>query len=316
MICAGTGCVSNRSFHIRDALERAIKKHNLEKEVLTVMTGCNGFCAAGPIMIVQPDGIFYQLLKDEDIPHLVEEHLLKGRPVKRLMYTPPAEAEPIPKMADISFFKKQILIALRNKGIVDPEKIDDYIARDGYAALSKALTEMKPEEVIQEIKKSGLRGRGGGGFPTGLKWEFARRAEGKGKFVICNADEGDPGAFMDRSIVEADPHSVLEGMTIGAYAIGADKGYVYVRSEYPLAVERMFKAIDQSKDYGLLGKDILGSGFNFDVEVIQGAGVFVCGEETSLIASIEGGLLILWKKVYGANLRISIMLKPGPMFLP
>lgn len=288
MICAGTGCVSNKSFTIRDALERELKKHNLEKEVLTVMTGCNGFCAAGPIMLVQPDGIFYQKVQEENIPFLVEEHFLKGRPVKRLMYTPPKEVEPIPKMSDISFFKKQILIALRNKGIVDPEKIDDYIARDGYAAISKALTEMKAEDVIEAIKESGLRGRGGGGFPTGLKWEFGRSSKGDEKFVICNADEGDPGAFMDRSIVEADPHSILEGMTIGAYAIGAKKGYVYVRSEYPLAVKRMLKAIDQSRDYGLLGKDILGSGFNFDVEVIQGAGVFVCGEETSLISSIEG----------------------------
>ncbi len=288
MICAGTGCVSNRSFHIREALEREIKKHKLEKEVLTVMTGCNGFCAAGPIMIVQPDGTFYQKLQVEDIHHLVEEHLLKGRPVKRLMYIPPAEAEPIPKMADISFFKKQILIALRNKGIIDPEKIDDYIARDGYVALAKVLTQMTPEEVIEEMKKSGLRGRGGGGFPTGLKWELARGAEGDGKFVVCNADEGDPGAFMDRSIVEADPHSVLEGMTIGAYAIGADKGYVYVRSEYPLAIERTLKAIEQLRENGLLGEDILGSGFKFDVEVIKGAGVFVCGEETALIASVEG----------------------------
>ncbi|MFP4082299.1 MAG: FAD-dependent oxidoreductase [Candidatus Aminicenantes bacterium] len=252
------------------------------------MTGCNGFCAAGPIMIVQPDGIFYQKLEEEDIPFLVEEHLLKGRPVKKLMYTPPTEAEPIPKMADISFFKKQILIALRNKGIVDPEKIDDYIAREGYASLSKVLTHMKPEEVIKEIKKSGLRGRGGGGFPTGLKWEFARAAEGDGKFVVCNADEGDPGAFMDRSIVEADPHSILEGMAIGAYAIGADKGYIYIRSEYPLAIERSLKAIEQSREYGLLGEDILGSGFNFEVEVVKGAGVFVCGEETALIASVEG----------------------------
>lgn len=288
MICAGTGCVSNRSFQIREALEREIKKHNLEKEVLTVMTGCNGFCAAGPIMLVQPDGVFYQKIQEEDIPFLVEEHLLKGRPVKRLMYTPPAEVEPIPKMADISFFKKQILIALRNKGIINPEKIEDYIARDGYAALSKVLTKMKPDDVIQEIKKSGLRGRGGGGFPTGIKWEFAQRAKGNEKFVICNADEGDPGAFMDRSIVEADPHSILEGMTIGAYAMGATKGYVYVRSEYPLAVERILKAIDQSRDYGLLGKDILESGFNFDVEVVKGAGVFVCGEETALISSVEG----------------------------
>ncbi|MFQ6108646.1 MAG: FAD-dependent oxidoreductase, partial [Candidatus Aminicenantales bacterium] len=288
MICAGTGCVSNRSFQVREALEQEIRKHGLEKEVLTVMTGCNGFCAAGPIMLVQPDGIFYQKVTVDDVPFLVEEHLLKGRPVKKLMYTPPTEAEPIPLMANISFFKKQILIALRNKGIIDPEKIDDYIARDGYAALSKVLMRMKPEEVIAEIKKSGLRGRGGGGFPTGLKWEFARRAEGDEKYVICNADEGDPGAFMDRSIVEADPHSILEGMTIGAYAMGATKGYVYVRSEYPLAVERMIKAIEQAREYGLLGKDILESGFDFDVEVVKGAGVFVCGEETALISSVEG----------------------------
>jgi len=288
MICAGTACVSNKSFQIREALDREIKKHNLENEILTVMTGCNGFCAAGPILIVQPDGIFYQKLTEKDIPHLVEEHFLKGRPVKELMYTPSKEAEPIPKMSDISFFQKQVLIALRNKGIVDPEKIDDYISRDGYIALSKVLTEMKPEDVINEIKKSGLRGRGGGGFPTGVKWEFAHNAEGEQKYVICNADEGDPGAFMDRSIVEADPFTILEGMTIGAYAIGASKGYIYIRSEYPLAVERMLNAIKQSRNYGLLGEDILECGFNFNVEVIQGAGVFVCGEETSMIASIEG----------------------------
>jgi NADH:ubiquinone oxidoreductase subunit F (NADH-binding)/(2Fe-2S) ferredoxin/NAD-dependent dihydropyrimidine dehydrogenase PreA subunit len=288
MICAGTGCVSNKSFQIREALDREIKKHNLENEILTVMTGCNGFCAAGPIMIVQPDEIFYQKLTEKDIPHLVEEHFLKGRPVKKLMYTPSKEAEPIPKMSDISFFQKQVLIALRNKGIVDPEKIDDYISRDGYSALSKVLTEMKPEDVINEIKKSGLRGRGGGGFPTGVKWQFAHNAEGDQKYVICNADEGDPGAFMDRSIVEADPFTILEGMTIGAYAMGASKGYVYVRSEYPLAVERMLNAIKQSRNYGLLGEDILECGFNFNVEVIKGAGVFVCGEETSMIASIEG----------------------------
>ncbi|MBN1270940.1 MAG: NADH-quinone oxidoreductase subunit NuoF [Candidatus Aminicenantes bacterium] len=288
MICAGTGCVSNRAFQIREAFDKEIRKNSLEKEVLTVMTGCNGFCAAGPIVIVQPEGIFYQKLTVKDIPFLVEEHFLKGRPVKKFMYTPPKETEPIPKMNDISFFQKQVLIALRNKGIIDPEAIDDYIARDGYAALSKILSKMKPQDVIAEIKKSGLRGRGGGGFPTGLKWELARKAEGEQKYVICNADEGDPGAFMDRSIVEADPHTILEGMTIGAYAIGASKGFVYVRSEYPLAVERMHNAIAQSKEYGLLGDNILESGFNFDVDVIQGAGVFVCGEETSMIASIEG----------------------------
>jgi NADP-reducing hydrogenase subunit HndC len=288
MICAGTGCVSNRSFHIRRALQREIEKHGLQKEVLTVMTGCNGMCGAGPIVIVQPDGIFYQKVQEKDIPHLVEEHLLKGRPVRRLMYIPTEEAEPIPKMADITFFRKQILIALRNKGIIDPERIDDYIARDGYAALSRVISGMKPAAVIREIKRSGLRGRGGGGFPTGMKWELTRKAKGNGKFVICNADEGDPGAFMDRSIIEADPHTILEGMTIGAYAMGASRGFIYVRSEYPLAIERTLKAIEQSREYGLLGEDILGSGFDFDVQVIKGAGVFVCGEETAMTASIEG----------------------------
>jgi len=288
MLCAGTGCVSNGSFRIKETLERELKKHNLQNEVAVVMTGCNGFCAQGPVMVVKPDDIFYQLLTDDDITHLVEEHFLKGRPVQKLMYTPPAEELPVPKMSDIGFFNKQRLIALRNRGMIDPEQIDEYIARDGYTALAKALNEMTPEQIIEEIKLSGLRGRGGAGFPTGRKWELARAAKGETKHIVCNADEGDPGAFMDRSIIESDPHSVLEGMIIGARAIGASYGHVYIRNEYPLARERLIKAIKQATDYGLLGKDIFGTGFDLDVSIHRGAGAFVCGEETSLIASLEG----------------------------
>ena len=288
MLCAGTGCVSNKSIKISEVLEKELKKHKLEAEILVVLTGCNGFCAQGPIMVVHPDEIFYQMLTERDIPHLVEEHFLKGRPVRKLMYTPPKEKTPVPKMSDIGFFKEQRLVALRNRGLIDPEKIDEYIARNGYSALARALTSMTPETIIKEIKDSGLRGRGGAGFPTGKKWEFAARAKGEEKYIICNADEGDPGAFMDRSIVESDPHSVLEGMTIGARAIGAQHGYIYIRSEYPIAVERMKKAITDAREYGLLGEDILGTGFEFEVSVHQGAGAFVCGEETSLIASLEG----------------------------
>lgn len=290
MVCGGTACVSNKAFEIKDALVQEIKKQGLEDEVLVVTTGCNGFCEAGPLLVVKPDDIFYNRISLEDIPHLVEEHFLKGRPVKKLMYTPPAEKAPVPVMSDIGFFKKQILIALRNRGLIDPEKIDDYIARDGYTALAKALTEMTPESIIEEIKNSGLRGRGGAGFPTGVKWEFVRNAVGSPKYLICNGDEGDPGAYMDRSIIEADPHAVLEGMLIGAKAMGAQKGFIYVRNEYPLALQRMYLAIDQARDYGLLGKDILGTGFDFDVQVIRGAGAFVCGEETALMASVEGRL--------------------------
>ena len=290
MVCGGTACVSNHSFEIKEALEKEIKKQGLENEVLVVTTGCNGFCEAGPLLVVKPDNIFYNKLSLKDIPYLVEEHLLKGRPVKRLMYTPPAEKAPVPKLSDIGFFKKQILIALRNRGLIDPEKIEDYIARDGYTALAKALTKMKPEEIIKEIKNSGLRGRGGAGFPTGMKWEFVRNAQGEPKYLICNGDEGDPGAFMDRSIVEADPHSVLEGMLIAARAVGAKEGFIYIRNEYPLAVHRIYVAIGQAREYGLLGKDILGTGFDFDVRVVRGAGAFVCGEETALIASVEGRL--------------------------
>jgi NADP-reducing hydrogenase subunit HndC len=288
MLCAGTGCVSNGAFKIAEALEREIRKRDLQDEVAVVMTGCNGFCAQGPVAVVRPDGIFYQLLKEDDIALLVEEHFLKGRPVQKLMYTPPAEESPVPKMSDIGFFSKQRLIALRNRGMIDPEQIDEYIARGGYTALAKALTEMTSTQIIGEVKRSGLRGRGGAGFPTGRKWELAANAKRIPKYLVCNADEGDPGAFMDRSIIESDPHSVLEGMIIGARAIGASHGYIYIRHEYPLARQRLIKAIGQAEEYGLLGENIFGAGFEFDISIQQGAGAFVCGEETSLIASLEG----------------------------
>ncbi len=288
MICAGTACVSNKSFLIKEKLEAEIKKQGLEQEALVVMTGCNGFCAVGPVMVVMPDGIFYHSLTEDIIPHLVEEHFLKGRPVQKLMFTPEKEEIVIPKMMDIGFFARQTLIALRNRGMIDPEKIDEYIAREGYRALAKALSEMTPEDIITEMKNSGLRGRGGGGFPTGIKWELCRKQPGDMKYIICNADEGDPGAYMDRSIVEADPHSVLEGMLIGARAIGASEGYVYIRAEYPLAMNRLKIAIEQAREYGLIGENIFDTDFSFDIHIKQGAGAFVCGEETSLIASIEG----------------------------
>jgi NADH:ubiquinone oxidoreductase subunit F (NADH-binding)/(2Fe-2S) ferredoxin/Pyruvate/2-oxoacid:ferredoxin oxidoreductase delta subunit len=290
MICTGTGCVSNGAFRIKESLEEELRKQDLQDEVQIVTTGCNGFCANGPIVVVQPDGIFYQLLTEDVIPYLVEEHFLKGRPVQKLMYTPPEKETPVPKMKDIGFFGKQRLIALANRGIINPEEIDEYIARDGYRALSKALTKMKPQDIIDEIKKSGLRGRGGAGFPTGKKWEICRNQPGSEKYIICNADEGDPGAFMDRSIVESDPHAVLEGMLIGARAIGAQHGFVYIRNEYPLALQRLNRAIEQAENYGLLGNDILGTRFNFTLSVARGAGAFVCGEETSLINSLMGRL--------------------------
>lgn len=293
MVCAGTACVSNNSFEIKSTLEEEIKKQGLENEVLVVATGCNGFCERGPLLVVQPGNIFYQQLTVKDIPFLVEEHFLKGRPVKKLMYIPPEEKTPVPVLSDIDFFKKQLLIALRNRGLIDPEKIDEYIARDGYKAMAKALTSMTPDEIISEIKKSGLRGRGGAGFPTGIKWEFVKNASnsnGNIKYLVCNGDEGDPGAFMDRSILEADPHAVIEGMVIGAKAMGASQGYVYVRNEYPLAVKRLGIALDAAREYGLLGSDILGTGFDFDIKIVRGAGAFVCGEETALLASVEGKL--------------------------
>jgi NADH:ubiquinone oxidoreductase subunit F (NADH-binding)/(2Fe-2S) ferredoxin/Pyruvate/2-oxoacid:ferredoxin oxidoreductase delta subunit len=288
LLCSGTGCHASGSQGIRDALKEELARHKLENEIRVIETGCNGFCAQGPVMIVQPDDIFYQKLKVEDIPHLVEEHFLKGRPVKKLFYKEPASAETIPSMDDIPFYSKQKLIVLKNRGVIDPENIDEYIARDGYVGLSKALLEMTSDQIIQEVKTSGLRGRGGAGFPTGLKWEFAHKAEGDIKYALCNADEGDPGAFMDRSVLEADPHAVLEGMIIAGKAIGAHQGYIYCRAEYPLAIKRLNIAIGQARDYGLLGKDILGSGHDFDIEIYQGAGAFVCGEETALMHSIEG----------------------------
>ena len=290
MVCAGTGCVSNRSLEVRDALSKELERRGLGEEVQVVTTGCNGFCGVGPLMVVHPDGVFYQQLTPKEIPHLVEEHFLKGRPVQKLMYTPPEAAAPLPKMSDIPFFSRQRLIALRNRGLIDPERIDEYIARDGYTAFAKALTQMTPEGIIEEIKLAGLRGRGGAGFTTGVKWEKVRQAQGEPKYIICNGDEGDPGAFMDRSIFESDPHSVIEGMLIGARAMGARHGVVYIRNEYPLALQRILIAIDQAREYGLLGEDILDSGMDFDISVTRGAGAFVCGEETALIASVEGRL--------------------------
>jgi len=290
LVCAGTGCVSCGSFQIGAALDREILKHGLDGEVQVVRTGCQGFCAEGPVLIVQPDDVFYCGLKEKDVPTLVEEHLLKGRPVTKLMYAPPA-ASPIPTLSEIPFFARQKLVVLRNRGLIDPERIEDYIARDGYTALIKALTEMTADGIIQEIKLSGLRGRGGGGFPTGIKWATCRQAalhRGVEPIVVCNADEGDPGAFMDRSIIESDPHAVIEGMVIGARAIGSNRGFVYLRHEYPIARERLQKALEQAREAGLLGSDILGTAFSFDIEIVQGAGAFVCGESTALMASLEG----------------------------
>ncbi|MFP4571596.1 MAG: NADH-quinone oxidoreductase subunit NuoF [Desulfobacterales bacterium] len=288
MLCSGTGCHASGSRSFHDALDAELQKHGLEQEIQVIETGCNGFCALGPVMVVEPEGIFYQQLRAKDAAELVESHFLKGRPVERLMYKDPASKKVIPLMSDIPFFSNQLIWAMRNKGLINPEDIDEYIARDGYFGMAKALTEMTPEEIIEEIKTSGLRGRGGAGFPAGLKWSFAAKAEGDIKYVLCNADEGDPGAFMDRSILEADPHAVIEGLVIAAKAIGASQGYIYCRTEYPLAIRRLGMAIDKAKEYGLLGKDILGSGFDFDLDIYQGAGAFVCGEETALMRSIEG----------------------------
>jgi len=274
---------------VSDAFEAELKEVGLEKEVKVVHTGCFGLCALGPIMIIYPEGSFYAQVKAEDCKEIVDEHLLKGRIVTRLLYHETVcEEEGLKSLSETGFYKKQTRVALRNCGVIDPEVIDEYIGFDGYLALGKALTEMTPQEVIEVIKASGLRGRGGAGFPTGLKWEFAAKAEGDQKYVCANADEGDPGAFMDRSILEGDPHSVIEAMCLAGYAIGADQGYVYVRAEYPIAVHRLQIAIDQAKEYGLLGKNIFDSGFNFDLEIRLGAGAFVCGEETALLMSIEG----------------------------
>ncbi len=288
MICGGTGCHATGSIAVKKALTEEIARRELSEKILVVETGCNGFCAMGPILVVHPGEIFYQKLQVADIPELVEGHLIGGKPVERLLYKDPVSKKVIPSQAEIPFFAHQMPLALRNKGLIDPESIDDYIGRDGYAGTAKALCEMKAEQIIEEMKRSGLRGRGGAGFPTGLKWQFTRASQGAVKYVLCNADEGDPGAFMDRSILEADPHAVIEGMIIAARAIDAHQGYVYARTEYPLAIRRLGLAIEQAKGYGLLGKDILGTGFDFAVEIYQGAGAFVCGEETALMRSIEG----------------------------
>ena len=288
LLCAGTGCVASGTAKVKTALAQELKDKGLADEIKIVLTGCNGFCAEGPVMLVYPDEIFYQRLTVEDVPKLVEEHFLKGRPYQKLMFKEPEQKLAIPLMKDIPFFKHQVLRVLRNKGLIDPENIDEYIARDGYIAASKALNEITMEEIIKTVKDSGLRGRGGAGFPTGLKWEFASKSKADQKYMLCNGDEGDPGAFMDRAVMEADPHSVIEGMIIGAKAIGASKGVIYVRAEYPLAVKRLQIAIDTCYENGLLGKNILGSDFTFDLEIYQGAGAFVCGEETALMRSIEG----------------------------
>ena len=293
LVCGGTGCTSSGSNKIQEALVAEIAAKGLDDEIKVIGTGCFGLCALGPIMIVYPEGTFYSCVTVDDVPEIVEEHFLKGRPVERLVYhdsqTNADDMHHVTSLSETAFYKKQKRIALRNCGVINPENIDEYIAMDGYQALGKVLTEMTPDDVIQTILDSGLRGRGGGGFPTGLKWKFAsgNRGEVK-KYVACNADEGDPGAFMDRSILEGDPHAVLEAMAIAGYAIGADEGFIYVRAEYPIAVHRLEVAIKQAREYGLLGKDIFGTGFNFDIELRFGAGAFVCGEETALMTSIEG----------------------------
>ena len=288
LVCGGTGCTSSHSGELIEALEKNIKEKGLEEEIKVVRTGCFGLCALGPIMIVYPEGCFYSEVNVDDIPEIVEEHLLKGRIVKRLLYKETVEAENVKPLSETNFYKKQHRVALRNCGVIDPENIEEYIAYDGYAALAKALTEMTPEDVIKTVIDSGLRGRGGGGFPTGRKWSFTAANKADQKYVVCNADEGDPGAFMDRSVLEGDPHCIVEAMTICGYATGATEGYVYVRAEYPIAVQRLQKAIDDARAYGLLGKNIFGSGFDFDLFIRLGAGAFVCGEETALMTSIEG----------------------------
>lgn len=288
LVCGGTGCTSSGSQQIMVALREELKKQGLDEEVSVVQTGCHGLCALGPIMIVYPDATFYAMVKEEDIPEIVEEHLLKGRPVQRLLYDETVTPSGVKSLGDTDFYKKQHRIALRNCGVINPEVIEEYIGTGGYQALGKVLTEMTPDDVIQVLLDSGLRGRGGAGFPTGLKWKLAKGNDADQKYVCCNADEGDPGAFMDRSVLEGDPHAVLEAMTIAGYAIGASQGYIYVRAEYPIAVQRLKIAIDQAREMELLGDDIFGSGFSFNIDLRLGAGAFVCGEETALMVSIEG----------------------------
>ena len=288
LICGGTGCTSNHSRDIIAEFNKQIAERNLAKDVQVIMTGCFGLCAVGPVVIVYPEGAFYSCVQASDVTEIIEEHILKGRIVTRLLHKETDKAEVINSLEDTNFYKMQTRVALRNCGVINPEDIDEYIAYDGYQALIKVLTEMTPQEVIDVVKKSGLRGRGGAGFPTGMKWQFTHDAVGDVKYVCVNADEGDPGAFMDRSILEGDPHALLEAMTIAAFAVGAHQGYIYVRAEYPIAVERCKIAIQQAREYNLLGKNILGLGFDFDIDIRLGAGAFVCGEETALMTSIEG----------------------------
>ena len=288
LVCGGTGCRASQSELILENLKEAVRQNGLQESVQVIRTGCFGFCEKGPVVKLIPDNTFYVEVKPEDAEDIVNEHLVKGRKVERLLYVNPETKELIFDSKHINFYKKQLRIALRNCGFINPENIDEYIARDGYIALGKALTEMTPDEVIKEIIDSGLRGRGGGGFPTGLKWQITRKVQAPQKYVVCNADEGDPGAFMDRSILEGDPHSIVEAMAINGYCTGANKGLVYIRAEYPLAVERLRIAIRQAKEYGLLGENIFGTDFSFDIQIRYGAGAFVCGEETALIHSMEG----------------------------
>jgi len=288
LVCTGTGCLASESEKVAKNLELIIKARGYSEEVKVIKTGCFGFCEQGPIVKIEPDNIFYVRVNPKDAKDIVDEHIIKGRKVNRLLFKEPIEGKTVDKNKDMAFYKKQLRIALRNCGLINPEDIFEYIALGGYEALGKAITTMSRDDVIEEIKKSGLRGRGGGGFPTGLKWEITKQQESEVKFIICNADEGDPGAFMDRSILEGDPHSVIEAMTIGGYAIGADKGIIYIRAEYPLAISRLKTALSQARGLGLLGKNIFGSDFSFDIDIKLGAGAFVCGEETALINSCEG----------------------------
>ena len=289
LICGGTGCTSSGSHKLMEHFEKALKDKGLEEEVKVIRTGCFGLCEMGPVVVVYPEGAFYARVKDENVEEIVSEHLMKGRVVTSLLYHDKTTAHnAVTSLEKVDFYKKQMRVALRNCGVIDPENIDEYIAVDGYKGLTKVLTEMTPEEVIAEVNKSGLRGRGGAGFPTGKKWEFTAKAQGDQKYVCCNADEGDPGAFMDRSVLEGDPHAVIEAMEIAGYAVGATQGYIYVRAEYPIAVKRLEIAINQAREYGLLGQNILGTDFCFDLDIRLGAGAFVCGEETALMTSIEG----------------------------
>lgn len=288
LVCGGTGCRASASDMLYENLKKEVQDNNLQEDVQVVTTGCFGFCEKGPIVKVIPDNTFYVSVEPEDAKDIVAEHAIKGRSVSRLLYKDPVKEEHIPDSKHMGFYKKQLRIALRNCGLIDPENIDEYLAADGYEAMGKVLLETKPEDTIQQIIDAGLRGRGGGGFPTGVKWQIARKSNGDQKYVVCNADEGDPGAFMDRSILEGDPHTVIESMVINGFCIGATKGLIYIRAEYPLAIQRLKIALNQAREYGLLGKDILGSGFDFDIEIRYGAGAFVCGEETALIHSMEG----------------------------